>query len=170
MIDRYKNEPASLCLRISGAMSRVARSPATRRCIAAIALLASGCAGAPRQNVEIVSQAKGSAYFSLGAPAISKTDNGQLVAGRVCRLGRSTLLSPPGIRVEHRRAAGQLVATAHAYLPEIYLARDQNCADYAAKVTWTIAPGDIVRACFDRGSACPAQAESKTVTKAPSTP
>lgn len=149
---------------------RYARSVDPRNYIAVIALLASACASASRESVEVISQAKGSNYFSLGAPAISKTDSGQLVAGRVCRLGHSTLLSPPGIRVEHRHAAGQLVETAHAYIPEIYLARDQNCSEYAAKVSWTIAPGDIVRACFDRGAACPAQTESRAVTKAPRTP
>ncbi|OJU15092.1 MAG: hypothetical protein BGN95_03035 [Sphingomonas sp. 66-10] len=151
-------------------MAIIDQMPPQRIFAFAILFLVVACAGVSRESVKVITEAKGSSYFSLGAPAISKTDGGQLVAGRVCRLGRSTLLSPPGIRVEHRRAGGQLIETAHAYLPEIYLARDQNCADYAAKVSWTITPGDIVRACFDRGNACPAQAESKAVTKAPSTP
>lgn len=151
-------------------MVRIDRLPSLRIFFPAIFFSITACASVSRESVEVVTQARGSNYFSLGAPAISKTDHGQLVAGRVCRLGRSTLLSPPAIRVEQRRASGQLVETAHAYVPEIYLARDQNCSDYAAKVSWTIAPGDIIRACFDHGAACPAQAESKAVTKAPSTP
>lgn len=157
-------------MRICDAMARTDRSSLLRIFALVNLLVVAACANISRENVEVVTQAKGSNYFSLGAPAISKTDHGQLVAGRVCRLGRSTLLSPPAIRVEHLHATGQLVETARAYLPEIYLARDQNCSDYAAKARWAIAPGDIVRACFDRGAACPAQAESKAVTKAPSTP
>lgn len=134
------------------------------------ALALAACAGLPAEPVRVTAEAKGSAFFSLGAPTISKTGAGQHLAGRVCRLGRSTLLSPPRIRVEHRAADGQLRDVAQAHIPEIYLARDQTCSDYAAKVAWSLAEGDVVRACFDRGLPCPAQAESKAVIKAPASP
>src|ERR1700741_5111745 len=98
------------------------------------ALLLVSCASAASNSVTIVSQAKGSNAFSLGAPAMFKTDAGQHLGGRVCRLGRSTLLSPPSIRVEHLSPGGRLIDVAHARVPEIYLARDQTCSDYGAKV------------------------------------
>jgi hypothetical protein len=120
--------------------------------------------------VKIVSEAKGSDFFSLGAPAMVKTDKGQHVGGRVCRLGRTTLLSPPRIRVEHLLAAGRVAEVAHAYVPSIYRATDQTCSDYGANVAWIMSEGDVVRACFDRGAACPANAESKAIVKAPATP
>lgn len=142
----------------------------SRAAAAAAALAAAACASAPSESVKIVSEAKGSRAFSLGAPAMFKTAAGQHLGGRVCRLGLSTLLSPPAIRVEHLSASGRLINVAHAYLPEIYRARDQTCSDYGAKVAWAMGPGDIVRACFDRGGGCPAQAESKAVVKAPANP
>lgn len=139
--------------------------------IAAAAGLAAGaCASVSSPSADVVSEAQGSAYFSLGAPTLSKTSTGQHVAGRVCRIGRTTILSPPAIRVEHRGADDALRDVAQAYVREIYLARDQTCSDYSAKVAWTLAPGDIVRACFDRGAACPKQAESRALVKAPATP
>ena len=137
--------------------------------IAGLVLIA-GCASTPLESVKVVTEAKGSSSFSLGAPAVSKSHNGQHVAGRVCRQGRSTLLSPPSIRVEHLAAGGQVLNTDHAYVPEIYSARDQTCADYHVKVQWTLSPGDIVRACFEHGAACPHQADSKAVVKAPAGP
>jgi hypothetical protein len=136
----------------------------------ALTLIAVGCAAIPTETVKILSEAKGSGYFSLGAPGMSKTATGQTLAGRVCRLAQSTLLSPPAIRIDHLDGAGRRLETAHAYVPEIYLARDQTCSDYAAKVAWTLSPGDKVRACFDRGAACPAQAQSKAVINAPAAP
>ena len=144
--------------------------PHPRLSVAYLALALAACATTPAETVKVLTEAKGSDYFSLGAPAVSKSGSGQAVAGRVCRLGRSTLLSPPLIRVEHLRSGGGLVEAGRAYVPEIYGVRDQTCADYAAKVAWTLNPGDIVRACFDRGSACPASAQSKAVVKAPATP
>jgi hypothetical protein len=148
------------------------QAPSTlpRFLVVAAGLFAAACATIPSESVKVISEGKGSDYFSLGAPAMSKSATGQYVAGRVCRLNRSTLLSPPSIRVEHLSAGGQLLDVAHAYLAEIYLARDQNCSDYAAKVSWTMGTGDIVRACFDHEAVCPAQAESKAVVKAPANP
>lgn len=136
----------------------------------AVVLGLAACAAIPSQSVTIVSEAKGSGAFSLGAPAMVKTAQGQHLGGRVCRLNRSTLLSPPRIRVEHLAATGGVTDVAHAYVPEIYRATDETCSDYGANVAWTMNEGDRVRACFDRGAGCPADTESKAVVKAPATP
>ena len=118
----------------------------------------------------ITSQATGSSYFRLGAPGVYKAGDGLLLAGRVCRLGRTTLLSPPRVRLEHVSVNGEPLQATHASVAAIYESADQACSNYSARVSWRFAEGEAVRACFDRGRACPADAQVKTVTAAPVPP
>jgi len=111
----------------------------------------------------VIAEATGSTNFSLSRPAIYKAGEGLQLAGRACRLARSTLLSPPGVRLEHVSPAGEIVATAHAYLPPIFRRTDQRCSVYSLKVNWMIGEGDSVRTCFDRGQACPAKPAAAAV-------
>lgn len=139
-----------------------------RRCFSiALSLGACACTSLPSETVTVVTEAKGSNLFSLGAPAVTKSHLGQHIAGRVCRLGRNTRLSPPTIRVEHVKSDGRLADVSDAHVAEIFGARDQTCADYHARVSWTLASGDVVRACFEGGKPCPRQSESRAVVKAP---
>ena len=111
----------------------------------------------------VTAEATGSAYFSLSRPAIYKAGEGLLLAGRACRVARSTVLSPARVRVEHVSAAGEIVQSAHAFLPPIFRRADQRCADYSLKVAWQVGEGESVRACFDRGHACPAKPATAAV-------
>lgn len=126
-----------------------------------------GLASAPA----VTAEATGSTNFSLSRPAIYKAGEALLLAGRACRLARSTLLSPPRVRVEHVSAAGEIMQTAHAYLPAIFRRTDQRCSDYSLKVAWQVGEGESVRTCFDRGHACPAKpATAAVVSPAPVAP
>jgi len=142
----------------------------TRTLIAiAIAGLLGGCA-ATGDSVTVGSQASGSPYFSLSRPGVYKVATGLQLVGRVCRRSRSTQLSPPGVRLEHISAAGEVVESSHAGVGAIYRNADQPCSDYSARVTWQIADGETVRACFDRGHNCPADPAVKAVVAVPGAP
>ncbi|WCM25028.1 hypothetical protein NDN01_13115 [Sphingomonas sp. QA11] len=118
--------------------------------------------------MDIQTQASGSPYFSLGAPVAYKVENGMELAGRVCRRVRTTLLSPSGVRLEHIGVSGDRLQTAHASVGAIYRSADQACTRYVARVAWTMVDGEAVRACFDRGKACPINSPVKAVIAAPS--
>ena len=113
-----------------------------------------GCAGAGSSLV-VNTEAAGSSYFSLGRPVAYKAGVGLELAGRVCRRARTTVLTPSRIRLEHVAAGGEVVGVAHAFLPQISRRADLPCSEYRAAVAWTLAEGDTIRACFDRGHACP---------------
>ncbi len=129
-------------------------------------LLVAGC-GTVGDSVTVSSQASGSNYFSLSRPGVYKIASGLQLAGRVCRRSRTTQLSPPRVRLEHVSAAGDVVETSHASVGAIYRNADQPCSDYVARVTWQIADGETVRACFDRSHACPADPSVKAVVSVP---
>jgi hypothetical protein len=118
-------------------------------------------------NVDMVSQATGSAYFTLGAPRLYGDGSDLRAVGRVCRRSRTTQLSPARVRLEHIGAGGQIVEVARARVPAIYRNADQSCADYGARVNWRVAQGETIRACFDRARACPIDATVKTTITAP---
>jgi hypothetical protein len=130
-------------------------------------LAACASAGA---SVDVTSEASSSSYFRLSRPSLYKTQGGLSLVGRVCRLGRTTLLSPPRVRLEHLDASGSPVEIAHAPLGAIYRNPDQPCTDYAARVGWTLTEGDTVRACFERGRACPTASAAKAVVPVPAPP
>ena len=132
----------------------------------AVAACLAGCA-TPGSSVEVGSQASGSPYFNLSRPGVYKVQDGLQLAGRVCRRARTTLLSPPRVRLEHVAATGAVIEFAHAYIPAIYRHEDQACSGYSTRVGWQIADGETVRACFDRGRSCPAAARVKAVVAAP---
>ena len=132
--------------------------------LAALAL--AGCA-ASGATVDVVSQASGSAYFNLSRPAAYGVEGGLGLAGRLCRRGRTTVLSPPAVRLEHVSPTGDIVEVARGRVAAIYRRSDQACATYHARVGWRLAPGDVIRACVDRGRACPAQPAAAAVIAAP---
>lgn len=132
----------------------------------AVSAWLAGCASTG-SSVGIVSQATGSAYFSLSPPGIYHVKGGEEVVGRVCRRSRNTLLSPSGVRVEHLGGGGVVLEVARASIPVIYRRADQPCSNYSARVGWTITEGDTVRACFERGKPCPAAAGDKAVIALP---
>ena len=132
--------------------------------VASTALAACSTSG---ETVQVTSEAKGSDSFSLGPPAAYKAGNGIHLAGRVCRLGRSTALSPPRIRLEHVAAGGGVVETSQTSVPTIYRSTDQACRTYTANLAWVLGEGDTVRACFDRGRPCPVTATAKAEIAAP---
>ncbi|HEY5105239.1 MAG TPA: hypothetical protein VII73_00560 [Caulobacteraceae bacterium] len=119
-----------------------------------IAVMLVGCATAG-DSVVVNSEAAGSSYFSLGRPVVYKVHGGLELAGQACRRGRTTLLSPSRIRLEHVAVGGGVAEVAHAYLPPISRRADQPCSRYSTVAAWTFADGDAIRACFDRGHACP---------------
>ena len=102
----------------------------------------------------VASGASGSAAFSLSAPAAYQGKAGLELVGRVGRRARSTQLTPASVRIERLGPTGEIVASARAYLHPIGRRTDQRCASYLANVDWRLAPGDTLRACFDRGRAC----------------
>ena len=118
-------------------------------------------------SIQIISQASGSTYFSLGLPRVYKVQNGLELAGRVCRRGRTTLLSPPSVRIEHLAIGGETLEVAHASVGAIYRRADQACSGYSSRVTWQIADGESVRACFGVGRPCPSDAPVKAVISVP---
>ena len=128
------------------------------------------CAGVGGTSVQVVAQASDTPNFSLSRPAVYKTTGGLQVAGRVCRRARTTLLSPSQVRLEHLSAAGEITETAKAGVGEISRRADQPCSNYSGRVSWTLAEGDTVRVCFDRGRACPSAPTVTTVIAAPTSP
>ncbi|HEY5290343.1 MAG TPA: hypothetical protein VIJ59_09930 [Caulobacteraceae bacterium] len=139
-----------------------------RRSASAVAACASLCACATQSSsVQVVSQASGSPYFSLGPPGVSKAGDGVRLVGRVCRRSRTTLLTPYRVRIEHVGPGGAVIGVEHARIPPIYAYSDQACATYAIVAKWTLAPGDSLRACFDRGRDCPSSAAAKAVVAVP---
>ena len=117
--------------------------------------LLTGCA--PMQSLlQVASYAIDTPNFSLSRPSVYKTDTGLQLSGRVCRRARSTLLSPAGVRIEQITGDGTIAQVAHAGLPSISRRADQPCSTYQARVAWTLADGDSLRACFDHARACPA--------------
>ena len=137
--------------------------------ISVLFLCLSACATSG-SSVAIGSQASGSSYFSLSRPGAYKIGRGFKVAGRVCRRARTTLLSPPRVRIEHLAATGEVLGVAHADVPAIYRRADQACSPYAATVDWAIADREALRACFERGKSCPVAAELKAVITVPVAP
>lgn len=136
--------------------------------VISLLVLTGGCADT--QTLELSTQASGSAYFSLSRPYAYKSADGFQLSGRVCRRGRTTVLSPPRVRIEHVGADGVVSQVTSARVGPIYRASDQACSTYVRRVDWTMAGGDTVRACFDRGKACPSDAPAKAITVAPPTP
>jgi len=120
----------------------------------ALSAAVAGCA-APGSSLVINSEAAGSSYFSLGRPAAYKVGSGLELAGRACRRARTTVLTPSRVRLEHVTVDGQVIGVAHAFLPQASRRTDLPCSNYRANVAWTLAEGDTIRACFDRGHACP---------------
>ncbi len=76
--------------------------------------------------------------------------------GTVCRRARSIGLTPGRVRLDHLDSGGAVLQSAKAYLPPIGARVDQRCSHYRTTVSWTLAKDETVRACFDRGRACPA--------------
>lgn len=134
-----------------------------------IAALLVGC-GTVGSPVTVGSQASGSAYFSVSRPGVYKVASGLQLTGRVCRRSRTTLLSPPRVRLEHVSATGDIVDTTHASVGAIYRNPDQPCSDYSARVGWQIADGETVRACFDHGHSCPVDPAIRAVVAVPVAP
>ena len=134
-------------------------------CLLALATL-TACAVA-RETVQVTAEAKGSESFSLGPPTAYRAGDGIRLSGRVCRLGRSTALSPPSIRLEHVARDGGIVETSQSSVATIYRSTDQACRTYAANLAWALADGDTVRACFDRARPCPVTSTAKAVIAAP---
>ena len=125
--------------------------------IGALALVAVHASA--QQLISVASEASGSDFFSLSAPvALGSGANQEELTGRVCRLRRSTLLSPSEVRVEHLNASGNLLGVTDAPAAEIAKSDDQPCVDYDARVAWTFARGDKLRACFESGRRCPTNA------------
>ena len=123
-------------------------------------------------TVDVISQATSSPYFSLSSPSVYGVKDGAILAGRVCRRGRATLLSPPRVRLEHISATDQVMQTAYAYIPSIHRNIDEACTHYSSRVAWQFAPGEKVRACFERGRGCrlPPTTTAVTPVAAPPTP
>jgi hypothetical protein len=135
--------------------------------VAAVAIFVLAAGSAASQAMDLTSQASGSAYFTLSRPYASKTHDGFRLAGRVCRRSHTTVLSPPRVRLEHLGPGGAVSETGMARIGAIYRPSDQACSSYAKEVRWTMASGDMVRACFDRGRACPADAPEKAIAVRP---
>ena len=141
------------------------RSHKTR--LALLTLTALSACATSGNTLQVASEAKGSDYFSLSPTGVYKDLSGLRLAGRVCRQRRSTLLSPPTIRIEHLGSNGEVLDTARAAAPTIYNRYDQACSGYSARVSWAFAEGETVRACFDRGGVCSGKGAAKTVVAAP---
>lgn len=127
----------------------------------------SGCASIGGSSVQVVAQASDTAYFSLSRPAVYKAGEQLVLSGRVCRRARATLLSPSGVRLEHFTAAGLLTETAHAGVGPIYGRADQACSNYSIRLSWALADGDTINACFDRGRPCSTAPTVKAAVEAP---
>jgi hypothetical protein len=130
---------------------------------AALAML-SGYAAAQNEPADLTFNASGSPYFTLSPPMAYKNRTGLLLTGRVCRRARTTMLSPQRVRLEHLKADGHPIEVTSANVETIPRNADQACTRYGRKVGWTIAADETIRACFDHGKACPANAPAKTMT------
>lgn len=128
---------------------------------AALAVAGVAAAPAPASPPAVVSQARGSDFFSLGAPAVAKSGDELRLAGRICRLRRSTLLTPREIRIEHLSADGRMLDTVDASAPLINRSWDEACRSYSRRVPWTLAQGDMIVACFEHGRRCPVEAQTQ---------
>jgi len=115
-------------------------------------------------TISLPSKASGSSFFSLGRPIAYKIGTGFQLTGRVCRRSRTTLLSPPRVRLEHVTSDGVARDVTTAAVGAIYRSSDQACSSYSRHVEWAMAAGESVRACFDRGAPCPTGAPEKAVT------
>ncbi len=120
--------------------------------VAAAASLANPLA--PGAHVPIA--ASGSPNFSLAASAAVASADGATISGRVCRLARSTLMSPQRLRLERVGADSAVAETAEVSLPILSTRVEQRCARYAARVAWRLMTDESLRLCFDRGQPCPA--------------
>lgn len=115
----------------------------------------------------VSSDASGSAYFRLGPPGVYKAGPGIRLIGQVCRRNRSTQLSPYRVRIERLSPGGDVIGVASARVPAIYNYGDRACATYSASADWTLAPGEALRACFDRARPCSPQAPTKAAPSVP---
>jgi len=120
--------------------------------------------------VNVSAEASSSPYFNLSRPGVYKVEGGLEIAGRVCRMARTTLLSPSGVRLEHIAASGDGIEIARASIAPINRHADQRCSDYATVVHWALADGESVRACIDRGHACLSNPPTQAVVAVPATP
>ncbi len=122
----------------------------------AVVVLASVAACAtPVASVPIGVQSTGSSSFSLSGPQAYRVNGGIKFVGTACRLAQSTLLTPLRVRLDHVAATGAIVQSAEAFLPSIGRQTDQRCSHYITTLDWRVGDGETVRACFDRGHACP---------------
>jgi hypothetical protein len=128
----------------------------------ALAILV-GCAGGGGAALDLNANASGSSYFSLSRPSAYKAATGMVLAGRVCRRARTTVLSPPRVRLERVGLDGAVLETASATVGPIYRNGDQPCARYSRRLAWSMPAGESVRACFDRGGPCAPDAPTKSV-------
>jgi hypothetical protein len=142
---------------------------APRRGATALALIAGSLAACVTagSGVAVNSAATGSSAFSLGAPGAYKTKSGLVLVGRICRRGRSTSLTPARVRVDHVAATGEVTASAHAAVRAIGRRADERCSSYGVNVDWTVAESESLRACFDRGRACPGGGPATSVPVVP---
>ena len=147
-------------------MTLIAKLP---RSLAGVALLLTSCATAG-SSVEVSSQGSGSPYFSLGRPSVYRQGEGLRLVGRVCRRGRTTLLSPPRVRLERVASTGDVVDVARAGVPAIYGRSDQACTSNLTTLNWRFASGESVRACFDRGRSCSGDPGAKVAAPTPAPP
>lgn len=140
-----------------------------RPSLIATLLLATGLAACATVGTwtGVTSDSSGSSYFNVSRPGVYKVDGGLQVTGRVCRRARTTVLSPPGVRLEHVAASGEVVESTRANVRSISRRTDQACSPYAARVGWTLAETDSIRACLDHGHACPTSAPAKAAAAIP---
>jgi hypothetical protein len=115
--------------------------------------LASCAAAGPL--LPVYGDATGSDYFSLSRPFAYRANGGLELTGKACRRSGTTLLSPLWVRLERVTPMEEVSQSTRASLPPIYMRADQACARYSTVVGWTFAAGDTLRACLDRGHACP---------------
>ncbi len=115
----------------------------------------------------IRTQAHGTTYFELEAPAVYTDPGGFRIVGRACRLGQTVLMSPEFVRIEHLSATGEVVHHAQAYLPEMLLRSYQRCSHYSATVAWKFQADENVNVCFERGKACPPSSLAQPAAAAP---
>jgi hypothetical protein len=125
-----------------------------RLAVAALAATLAACA-APGASVSVNAEASGTSYFSLDHPFVHKVRDGLELSGRACRRVRTTLLTPSRVRIEHLSVAGEPIQSVHAFLPQTSRRPDQPCTRYSTIAGWTLSEGETIRACFDRGHACP---------------
>lgn len=129
-------------------------------------ILLVGCAASP-DAMGFRTEAAGSPYFSVGAPTLYKSGDTVRVAGRVCRVGRTILLSPHAVRIEQLSAQGEVLAATSAKVRAIGRSYDQACVSYGARLNWRLEPDQSLRACVDRAKACSAPTRPQTSAPRP---